>query len=322
MKLKGQKKFYIILVATVILGVILPGPGAYIKQHGWIIDVLIALMYLGIGISVDTRSIIAGISRWRQILYALLTLFVITPLMAYAIYLVFLPYSSKEAMIGLMFISALATTISSGIMLTEGRNGNCVLSMYNVVFSQILGVFVAPLVIAIVLRTQFTMVVSLSSVMWSLIRKMIFPFVIGQCLYRFRDVLGKPAKFVSNNSIYVILYGYIGYANASGYLTRIFRELAVPFLSVALLCLSIVFFVIGTTKLFRWNYEDRVSLLFTCTMKTMSLGIPMAVLFFPDDGEVTLNVSLLIIIYYCLSMFISLVMSSIFLKPDSSGETA
>ena len=91
MKLKGQKKFYLILISTVLLGVILPTPGAYIKTHGWIIDALIALMYLGIGISMDIRSVISGISKWRQILYALLVLFVVTPLIAYVIYLVFLP---------------------------------------------------------------------------------------------------------------------------------------------------------------------------------------------------------------------------------------
>ena len=320
MKLKGQKKFYLILISTVLLGVILPTPGAYIKTHGWIIDALIALMYLGIGISMDIRSVISGISKWRQILYALLVLFVVTPLIAYVIYLVFLPCSTKEAMIGLMFISALATTISSGIMLTESRNGNSVLSMYNVVFSQILGVFVAPLVIALVLQTQFEMVVSISSVMWSLVKKMILPFALGQCLFAFRDKLRKPAKFVSNNSIFVILYGYVGYAAANGYLAKIFSELAIPFCAVLVLCFAVVFFVIGTTKLLKWEYEDRVSVLFTCTMKTLGLGIPMAVLFFPDNNEVALNVSLLIIIYYCFAMLISLAASSLFLKPEGGCE--
>ena len=36
------------------------------------------------------------------------------------------------------------------------------------------------------------------------------------------------------------------------------------------------------------------------------MGIPLAVLFFPDQGEVALNATLLIIVYYILSMIFSI----------------
>lgn len=320
MRVKGQEKFYIILISTVLLGLLIPWPGAFIKKNGWIVDILIALMYFGIGISMDTKSVIGGISKWRQILYAQIVLFICCPIIAFGIYKVFLPFSSKEAMIGIMFISALATTISSGIMLTESKNGNSILSMYNVVFSQILGVFVAPLVISIVLKTQFSMAVSLSSVIVSLLKKMIAPFILGQCLYKYRKKLIKSAKFVSNNSIFVILYAYVGFASANGYLLIIFKELLVPTLSIIIFSFIIVFFVLRTTKLLKWDNKDRVSLLFTCTMKTLGMGIPMAVLFFPDSNEIALNVSLLIIIYYCFSMFISIFFSGIFLNTTEGVE--
>lgn len=316
MKLKGQQKFYFIIITTVLLGIIIPAPGAFIKQNGWIIDILIALMYLGIGISMDSKSILGGFSKWRQILYSQIVLFAISPLIAIAIYKLFLPFSSKEAMIGLVFISTLATTISSGIMLTESRNGNSVLSMYNVVFSQLLGVFVAPLIISIVLKTQFAMVVSLSSVMLDLIKKMILPFIAGQCLFRFRDRLRKSAKFVSNNNIFVILYAYVGYASANGYLSIIFQELLIPTLAILIFIFAAAAFILITTKLLKWEVKDRISIFFTCMMKTLGMGIPMAVLFFPESNEIALNVTLMIIIFYCLSMFISIFMSGVFLKVD------
>ena len=65
---------------------------------------------------------------------------------------------------------------------------------------------------------------------------------------------------------------------------------------------------VGTalTGALRFAREDRISLIFTCTQKTIGMGIPLAVLFFPDQGEVALNATLLIIVYYILSMIFSI----------------
>lgn len=313
----AKVKFYVILASTIVLGVLFSAPGAFIHDHGWIVTVLIMLMYLGIGVSIDTRDVIKGLTKWREILFSQAVLFIISPLIAYALYSLFIGFSCKEAMIGLMFVSALATTISSGIMLTESMNGNSVLSMYIVIFSQLLGVFAAPLVISIVLKQQFSMATSVLSVIKSLALNMILPFIAGQFLGRFRERLKKPAKLVSNYSIFIILYSYIGYAQANGYLGRIFTDLVVPALSVICFALALIFFVIFSTKMLGFAVPDRICLVFSCTLKTMGMGIPMAVLFFPSNADVALYVSMIIIIYYVVSMVLSLLISRFFFGKES-----
>ena len=66
-----KPSFYMVLAFTLALALLLPGPGAYIKgQHDWIITLLIMAMYFGIGISMDISKVIAGIAKWREMLFA------------------------------------------------------------------------------------------------------------------------------------------------------------------------------------------------------------------------------------------------------------
>lgn len=313
MNLKGQSKFFIILFITILMGLVLPSVGSFIHDREWINTMLIMLMYLGIGISMDTKEVVRGVSKWKEIGFSQIVLFIISPLLALVLYKVFLPFSDKESMIGLIFVSALATTISLGIMLTESFGGNKVLSMYNVIVSQLLGVFVAPFVISLILRTQFEMAVGILSIIESLMVKMILPFAVGQCLFKFRSKLEKSAKIVSNYSIFIILYSYIGYAQSNGYLARVFTDLLIPTVAVILFAIILVLFVIGMTKCFKFEIKDRISLVFSCSMKTLGMGIPLAIMFFPNSASIALNVSLIIIIYYILSMIISVSITNIML---------
>ena len=301
-----KPSFYMVLAFTLALALLLPGPGAYIKGHDWIITLLIMAMYFGIGISMDISKVIAGIAKWREMLFAQVFLFVISPAIAAVLYAAVLPHSTKEAMIGLMFVSSLATPISSGIMLTESKHGNSVLSMYNVILSQFLGIFVTPLILSVFLKTQFEMAVSFSSIVAELAIKMLLPFAAGQLCFRFRDKLMRPARFCKDYSIFVILYSYVSFAVSEGYIARLVSSLMVP--AIALVIFLFIVLAVGTvlTGALRFAREDRISLIFTCTQKTIGMGIPLAVLFFPDQGEVALNATILIIVYYILSMIFSI----------------
>ena len=46
------------------------------------------------------------------------------------------------------------------------------------------------------------------------------------------------------------------------------------------------------------------------------MGIPLAVLFFPDNEEVALNTTLLILVYYVLSMIFSIFSVDLLFKAD------
>ncbi len=303
-------RFYLVLSAVIILGLVFPLPGEAIHESGIIITILIMLMYFGLGVTMDARKIIEGLRKWREILFSQLMMFIYAPILAFVIFRIFLPFSDIEAMIGLMFVSALATTISSSIMLAESQGGDTVLSMYNVAFSQILGIFITPLVISIVLKTQYVLSTGALAVIRSLLVQMVIPFAAGNLLSRFRNLLEKPSKFVSNYSIYVILYSYISHANANGYLRQIFSELAIPAAAAIVFLILLLISVIFLSGRFGFEREERISMAFSCSQKTLGMGIPLAVLFFPDQSDVALNVTLIIMLYYIASMILSMMLVS------------
>ena len=304
MRLK-KLSFYTVLAITLVLCIAIPQPGVYIKSHGWIITALIMAMYFGLGVNMDISQVIAGITKWREMLYAQIFLFIISPFIASVIYFIFIPYSSKESIIGLMFVSALATPISSGIMLTESKQGNSILSMYNVILSQFLGIFVTPFILSVFLQTQFVMAVSFLSIIRELIIKMLLPFAVGQLCYKVKDKIRRPVKLVTDYSIFVILYSYVAFAFKNGYLMKLVSSLLVPAFALIIFLMIVLVLGIVLTGLFHFHRADRISLIFTCTQKTIGMGVPLAVLFFPDQSELALNVTLLVIVYYILSMLFS-----------------
>ncbi|WP_320128555.1 bile acid:sodium symporter [uncultured Sphaerochaeta sp.] len=294
--------FFLVLVITLFITWFLRDFGGMLNSHEMFATVTIMLMYVGMGLTTDSRQLLVGLRNWKLVLFSQFSLFGLSPLLAYALFHVVLRYSPLEYAVGLLFLGCLPTTITSCIMLTKEYGGNAVGALYNSIVSQFLGLFLTPLLLSALLATQFVSVIPFSQVLKNLCYKMIIPFAIGQILRQRHVSLGRIPGIVTYYGIFFILYMKLAATFCKGNLLEYFHLLAIPLIGVAAFCTLLLLLVSALAAGCRFSREDRVCSIFTGTQKTMGMGIPLATIYFPKNVEIVSSVSLLIIFYYILVM--------------------
>lgn len=315
MKIKKPPVFVLVLSVTFIASILAAEPGRYLYDLGWTSTLTIMLMYVGMGLNTDTTLLRSGLGKWKLHLAVQSSLFILAPVLSILIFLLLQPFGYSNRAVGLLFIGAVPTTITSCIMLTRRYGGNAIGSLYNAVLSQVLGIVITPLLLSLVLATRFETISSFQSVLLSLLQKMILPFIAGQLLQRFKKHLGKPGQLFSFYGIFFILYMNLAKVASMGSLGKTLLALRIPLLASLTLC---VLQVLGTWILgilLHFSVEDRICLLFTGSQKTLGMGVPLVTIYFASNVSIATDATLLIITYYLMAMIITVAMVPLIKKP-------
>lgn len=302
--------FLIALVFTVALSFGYPKGGVFLSNlipH--LQTILIIIMYLGMGISTDSSVLISGFSKWRLHLLIQSCLFVLAPILSYGIFLILSLKFGASNSVGILFIGTLPTTITSCILLTKQSGGNSVGAMYNATLSQILGVFFTPLLLSIFLHTQVVEASSISTVIGSLMRKILIPLAVGQIvrvkLRHVVDALGKVPEKVIFYAIFVILYLNLTQVLSSDQNIGSLTSLVFTALSSVFLLISLLILIWLISGWLRFSKSDRIAITYTGTQKTLGMGVPLAALYFSESPMMVSRVTIVIIVYYVASLFLS-----------------
>ncbi len=302
---KKRPVFAIALSVTFLLAITAPTAGQWLYDQRWPSTGIIMLMYLGMGLNTDTSMLKTGLSQWKLHLSVQFALFIIAPLMSFVLFMILASQGYGEGAVGLLFVGAIPSTITSCIMLTKRYGGNAVGSLYNAVLSQILGVVITPLILSIVLTAQFETVSSFGTVLLSLVQKMILPFIVGQFLQQFKHRLGKPGQVVSFYGIFFILYMNLAKVASQGNLGNTLGALAIPLLAAIVLCTIQIFATYSQGLILRLSIEDRIALVFTGSQKTLGMGVPLTSIYFANSANIAIDATLVIIVYYLAAMILT-----------------
>jgi solute carrier family 10 (sodium/bile acid cotransporter), member 7 len=326
--MKKRPVFAIALSITFVLAAVAPQIGARLYDLGWTSTFAIMLMYAGMGMNTDTALIWKGFGQWRLHLAVQGALFVLAPLLSLAVFTGLAAMGRADRAVGLLFIGAIPTTITSCIMLTRRYGGNAIGSLYNAVLAQVLGVLLTPLILSLVLSTRFETVSPFGVVLLSLSKKMILPFLAGQIIRLLGERLGKIGLYLRKSGqvcsfygIFFILYMNLAKVASRGDLVHILSPLAVPLAASLVLC---ALQIVGTWLeglLLRLSVEDRICLLFTGSQKTLGMGVPLASIYFATRADIAMDATLVIITYYLVAMMLSVAMVPMVAGPRDSCQT-
>jgi len=165
----------------VTLAWIAPVPGA---AGGWLHPALlnklgVALIFFLHGAGISFRALAAGALRWRLHLLVQAATFLGFPLAGLAV-LRLLPASTPPALsLGIFFLCALPSTVSSSVALTAVARGNVPAAVFNATLSNLLGVFATPLWLGLVLQVRGRPL-PLGRVVADLALWLVLPLVVGQ----------------------------------------------------------------------------------------------------------------------------------------------
>ncbi|MEJ2409359.1 MAG: bile acid:sodium symporter [Novosphingobium sp.] len=276
--------YLLLLVSTVALASVLPAKGAWADIAGGAADVGIALLFFLHGAKLSRQAIIDGARAWKLHLTTMSLTFVLFPLLGLGVQAI--PGLDPTLTMGVLFLTLLPSTVQSSIAFTAIAGGNVAAAVCSASFSNLTGIFVTPLLTALLITGQQGGGFSTDPVI-AIATQLLLPFLAGHFLRpwiggfvtRNKKVLG----YVDRGSILLVVYTAFGAAVLEGLWSRVtLGELGlIAVISLAILAVVMVSSsVVG--KAMGFSREDRIVLLFCGSKKSLATGVPLAgVLFAP-----------------------------------------
>ncbi len=301
--------FLLGMALAVLLAWLFPDPGA---RGGWLYPELltkagVALIFFLHGVALAFAALKAGTLHWRLHLVVQLCTFLLFP----AIGLLFLKTLggglSADLQLGVFYLCALPSTVSSSVALTAAARGNVPAAVFNATLSSLLGVFLTPLWIGLLLTTAGESM-PIGPVILDLMLWLVLPLVLGQLA---RPLLGgfvgrHKKRITSIDRFTILILVYTSFCDSMK--EGIWSEQSFGTLVLTVVGCGVLFFVVMAVvgvvcDLVGFPVEDRITAIFCGSKKTLASGVPMAQLIFGAHPGIGL-ILLPIMIYHPLQLII------------------
>jgi len=299
--------FTLALVGAVVFAVILPEPGAKggLLKSEFTSKALVALTFLIQGLSLPSQQILRSAAKARLHAYCQSCNFVLAPLLMLGLLAVIGASLHEGIYIGAIYLSVLPATISSAIIITGNADGDSSAALFSTTLSNVLGVFVTPLLCSILLNTSAgAQISSLGPLIGKLSMLVLLPLAVGQVLRVFvRDWATKSKglfKKISNGAIVFIVYAAFCNSVLNGFWVEISTAtIALTFLLVILFLGLFSTSVWFAAPLAAKGKAERIAAFFCGSQKTLAAGVPMAAIIFTSQNNGAAQVGLILLPLMC-----------------------
>lgn len=276
--------FTLTLIATVALASLLPVSGQAAVAFGWVTNLAIALLFFLHGAKLSRQAIIAGAGHWRLHLLVFSLTFVLFPLLGLALKPLLSPMIGKDLYMGMLYLCALPATVQSAIAFTSLARGNIPAAICSAAASSLFGIFLTPLLVTLLLNVHGDGGSTVDAIL-KISVQLLLPFIAGQIARRWiGEWVGRNKnwlKFVDQGSILLVVYGAFSEAVNEGIWHQIpLWELAGLLVACCVLLALVLVASALLGKAFGFNQEDRITILFCGSKKSLATGVPMAQVLF------------------------------------------
>ncbi len=302
--------FLVGMAVATLLAWLFPEPGA---SGGWLKPELltkggVALIFFLHGVALSFAALKAGTLRWPLHVVVQASTFLLFPLLGFAVNALLGDAVTDELKLGIFFLCALPSTVSSSVALTAAANGNVAGALFNATLSSVLGVFLTPLWIAVVVTTTGASQ-ALGPVILDLVTWLILPLVAGQlCRPLLAGVATRHKSKINvadRWTILVLVYTSFCDSFKEGVWAEHGWSTLLIVLAIAGGVFAVAMAIMGAvSRALGFSAEDRIAAMFCGSKKTLASGVPMARLIFgahPAIGVILLP----IMIYHPLQLVIS-----------------
>ena len=301
--------FLLGMILATALAWAFPNPGA---SGGWMHPEFVtkggvALIFFLHGLMLSFAALQAGALNWRLHLLVQSCTYLLFPLLGLALNAALSNQLSFELALGLFFLCALPSTVSSSVAMTAAAHGNVAGAVFNATLSSLIGIVLTPLWVAWVMKTTGE-AQPIGPVILDLLKWLVLPLAVGQVL---RPWLGDWARqhkarvsVVDRLAILLLVYTSFCDSFKQGVWTG---NGAGQLVVLSIVCLALFTFVMFLTAAaargLGFAREDRIAAMFCGSKKTLASGVPMAKLIFGAHPALGL-ILLPIMIYHPLQLII------------------
>ncbi|KEZ76632.1 bile acid:sodium symporter family protein [Salinisphaera hydrothermalis] len=279
--------FILALISAIVLATFLPIRGGMATIYEHATTVAIALLFFLHGAKLSREAVIAGASNWRLHLCVLAATFVLFPALGLAAHPLLSDLLTPGLAAGVLFVCLLPSTVQSSIAFTSIAGGNVSAAVCSASLSNLLGVFLTPVLAGLFLSQAGHAGGSMPAVV-HIVSEIVLPFAAGQVARRWIGgwvkAHPKVVKFVDQGSIVLVVYGAFSASVVQGLWHQIPPQaLAWLFVADAVLLAIVLAVTYGVGRAL-FSREDALVLLFCGSKKSLASGIPIAKVLFASSA--------------------------------------
>ena len=301
--------FLLGMIFATILAWIFPGPGA---SGGWMHPELVtklgvALIFFLHGLMLSFAALRAGALNWRLHLLVQGCTFGLFPLIGLGLNAAVGRAMAFELSLGLFFLCALPSTVSSSVAMTATAHGNVAGAVFNATLSSLIGIVLTPLWVAWVMKTTGEAPPVLPVII-DLLQWLVLPLTIGQVLRPWLAGWAQRHKpqisIVDRLTILLLVYTSFCDSFQQGVWSGNGAAQLGLLLAICTGLFALVMMITAAaSRALGFTREDRIAAMFCGSKKTLASGVPMAKLIFgahPGLGLILLP----IMIYHPLQLIV------------------
>jgi sodium/bile acid cotransporter 7 len=321
--------FLLALVGAVLVAFVLPEPGARggVLHAELVNNFGIALILFLQGLSLAYEKIKSGAGNWRLHTVIQAFTFVVFPVVGLLFHFgVPLLWPGEPAAIrdGFLYLCVLPSTVSTSVVLTAVARGNTSGALFNAALSNILGVFLTPVLVQLLMQTT-GQTASFGPLLLKILLLTLLPFFLGMGLRRYVKHWVEQHKAwvarLSNSVIVFIVYS----AFCDSVVEKIWQRHGLGTTALVLLFVAVLFAgmsgLVGLVcRWLRFSREDSIAVYFCSVKKTLAMGVPLAMLIFGNRSDLSL-ILLPIMFYHPLQLLVNGMLANRWAKQHLSATT-
>lgn len=220
--------------------------------------------------------------------------------------------------LGVFFVAALPSTVSSSVVMVSIARGNIAAAIFNASISSLMGVFLTPLIMSLVMAGgNSTETIGLGEMVIKLIFQVIVPIGVGMLLCRRCGAWASRNSLLLRNFDQGVILLIVFTSFCESFDGKMFDGMSwwvILGLSGAMAALfGVVYLIVGLVcKWLRFSRQDRITALFCGSKKSLVHGTVMSNVIFA--GSATGVILLPIMIYHTLQLVIVSVIAQKFDK--------
>ncbi len=303
----GLDWFILALIGMIFLAYLWPDPGV---QKGLlslknIAGYGISLIFFFYGLRLSPEKLKEGLSNWRLHLVVQISTFILFPVIILLVKRIFGQNGNELFWLGVFYLAALPSTVSSSVVMVSIAGGNIAAAIFNASISSLIGIFITPVWMGIVLSTSSTNF-DLTEVIVKLILQVLLPVMLGIFFHPrfggFAEKHRRKLRYFDQSVILLIIYT----AFSESFANQMFKgHRALDILILGACMVGLFFFFYGLitliSRILKFSREDNITAVFCGSKKSLVHGTVMSKVLFPNVAA-TGVILLPLMIYHALQL--------------------
>jgi solute carrier family 10 (sodium/bile acid cotransporter), member 7 len=306
----GLDWFILALIGMIIAASIWPTPGI---QTGFfslksIANYGVSLIFFFYGLRLSPQKLREGLSNWRLHTVIQLSTFVLFPVLMLILMNLFGTNGHELFWLGAFYVAALPSTVSSAVVMVSIAGGNIPAAIFNASISSLIGVFITPLWMGIVLSTS-TQGFDLTDVIIKLIIQVLVPVIIGIALNSRFGVFANKHRVALRYSDQIVILLIIYTAFCESFSKHMFSNHGVVDILILGVCMILLFFFVYgiitvVSRFMHFNREDSIAAVFCGSKKSLVHGTVMSKVLFPNTSSAGI-ILLPLMMYHAIQLMVA-----------------